>query len=153
MRQNDFAEVEDVSKIPEGATVRVGKPDPIHRPNGRATGELLENDIKNGVFHVATDAGYQPFSTSDQAGYVSAQGAEGNNEKVYVNEGDMEAVEDDQSDETADVGDVVELTADVSHHNLGKTWEVLTTNGSNVTLTDGRGVDTIRVSSDKITEV
>jgi hypothetical protein len=55
--------------------------------------------------------------------------------------------------ETPDVGDVVELTGDVSHHNLGKTWGVLTANGDNITLTDERGVDTLTVSPDQITVV
>ena len=56
-------------------------------------------------------------------------------------------------DDTPDVGDVVKLTGDVSHHNLGKTWEVLTTADGGVTLTDQRGVDTLTVSADQIAVV
>ena len=135
----EFEAVDNVSEIPEGATVRVGKADIIHRPNGVVTGELLTNDIENGVFHVETEDGYQPFSPSEQDGYVTHQGGN-HTEQVFV------AVEDTQPE----VGDEVEITGDKSHHNLGKTWEVLTTTDAGHILTDENGIDTITVSKNSV---
>jgi len=58
------------------------------------------------------------------------------------------------SAEGVQTGDVVELTGDMSHHNLGKTWEVLSRKSSGAyILVDGGGVDTLTATPDQITVV
>jgi hypothetical protein len=85
MTEHGFKAVDDVSNVAEGTTVRVGESDIIHRPEGCVTGELLTNEINDGIFHVATDDGYQPFSPSNQAGHVTHQGGE-HHERVFIKE-------------------------------------------------------------------
>ena len=85
MTEHGFKAVDDVSKVAEGTTVRVGKSDIIHRPEGRVTGELIENDYENGIIRVASGNGWQPFSPSDQEGCLKVQGAD-QHERVFVAE-------------------------------------------------------------------
>jgi len=119
-------------------------------------GEVLQVEFKNG-------GGVYRVSVEKNGGAVEVERLQydwQNGERVKLTghrrvrdkNGDVLNVSVD-GDETPDVGDAVELTGDVSHHNLGKTWEVLTANNGDVTLTDERGVDTLTVSPDQITVV
>ena len=56
--------------------------------------------------------------------------------------------------EGVETGDVVELTGDMSRHNIGKTWEVLSRKNSGAyILVDTEGVDTLTATPDQMTVV
>ena len=123
-------------------------------------GEVLQVEFKNsdGVYRVSVekDSGAVEVERLQYDWQNGERVKLTGHRRVRDKDGDVVAmsVDDGASYNVPDVGDVVELTGGMSHHNLGNTWEVLTRKDSGAyILTDGRGVDTLTATPDQITVV